>query len=132
MSVTLPRNGSGRHSESLFIFFVERKGIPSCVLFRGWFEPNSENLHLFCFHGTEFRVVFSSVEGFGTELCEFASIFGSRNGIPSYFFFRGRVRNRIPRFSFPQNNRNSVGNNHLFRLFRLRGIIFLSEIPNPM
>jgi hypothetical protein len=100
----------------------------------------------FLLHGNEFRVVFSSAEWFGTEfrefasnlvpwngipscvlfrrrvgteLWEFASIFVPRNGIPSYFLFRGRVRNGIPRFSVPRNNRNSVGNNHLFRLFRL-------------
>ncbi len=82
-------------------------------------ERNSESLHLFWFHGTEFRVVFSSVKWFGTESCEFASIFVPRNGIPSYFLFRGRARNGIPRFSVPRNNRNSVGNDHLFRLFRL-------------
>jgi hypothetical protein len=70
-------------------------------------------------HGTEYRAVFSSVEGFGTELCEFASIFALRNRIPSYFLFWRRVRNGIPRFSVLRNNRNSVGNNHLFRLFRL-------------
>jgi hypothetical protein len=70
-------------------------------------------------YGTEFQVVFSSAEGFGTELWEFDSIFAPRNGIPSYFLFCGRVRNGIPRFFVPRNNRNSVGNNHLFRLFRL-------------
>ncbi len=43
----------------------------------------------------------------------------NRNGIPSCFLFRGRVRNGIPWFSVPRNSRNSVGNNHLFRLFRL-------------
>jgi hypothetical protein len=82
--------------------------------------------------GTEFREfasilvlrngipsVFSTAEEFGTELWEFASIFVPRNGIPSCFLFRGRARNGIPRFSVPRNNRNSVGNNHLFRLFRL-------------
>ncbi len=56
------------------------------------------------FHGTEFRVVFSSAEGFGTEFRE---------------------------VSVPRNSRNSVGNNHLFRLFRLPRNYFLSEIPNP-
>jgi hypothetical protein len=50
---------------------------------------------------------------------EFASIFVPRNRIPSCFLFRRRVRNRIQRFSVPWNNRNSVGNNHSFRLFRL-------------
>ncbi len=90
-----------------------------CSLPRNGSERNSENLHLFWFPGTEIQVVFSSVEEFGTELWEFASIFGLRNGIPSYFLLSGRVRNGIPRFSVPRNNRNSVGNNHLFRLFRL-------------
>jgi hypothetical protein len=52
-------------------------------------EGNSERLILYLFNGTEFRVVFSSAEGFGTE-------------------FRG--------FSVPRNSRNSFGNNHLFRL----------------
>ncbi len=34
--ISLPRNGSGRHSESLVLFFVAaRTGIPSCDLFRG-------------------------------------------------------------------------------------------------
>jgi hypothetical protein len=100
--------------------FVAQKRIPSRVLFRGMVRNgNSESLFLFWFHGTEFRVVFSSAEGFGTELWEFASFFVPRNGIPSCFLFRGRVRNGIPRFSVQRNNRNSVGNNHLFRLFRL-------------
>jgi hypothetical protein len=105
--VSLPRNGSERHSERIFKFFLNGS------------ERNSENLHLFWFHGTEFRVVFSSQEGFGTDLWEFDSIFVPRNGIPSCFLFRGRVRNGIPRFSVPRNIRNSVGNNHLFRQFRL-------------
>jgi hypothetical protein len=55
-------------------------------------EGNSESSLLFLFHGTEFRVVFSSAEGFGTEFRE---------------------------FSVRRNSRNSVRNNHLFRLFRL-------------
>ncbi len=100
-----------------------------------------------CTGGKEFRAVFSSLEWFGTEFRELASIlvslngipscvlfrrrvqnrimgvcfyfFFPRNGIPSCFLYRGRVRNGIPRFSVPQNNQNSVGNNHLFRLCRL-------------
>jgi hypothetical protein len=117
--VSLPRNGSGRQSERLFLFFVARKGIPLCSLPRNSSERNSENFLLFWFHGTEFRVVFLSAERLGTLLWEVASIFVSRNGIPSCFLFRGRVRNGIPRFSVSRNNRNSVGNNYLFRLFRL-------------
>ncbi len=90
--VSLPRNGSERNSDSLFLFL---------------------------FHGTEFRVFYSSAEGYGTEFQEYATIFVPRNGIPSCFHFRGRVRNGIPRGFCPQNSRNSVGNDHLFRLFRL-------------
>ncbi len=118
--VSFPRNGSEPHSESFFLFFVARKGILSCVLSRGMVrnriprvcfyfgstkwnsklcslpqkgsEQNYGSLFLFLFHGTEFRVVLSSAEGFGTEFQE---------------------------FSVPRNNRNSVGNNHLSRLFRL-------------
>ena len=52
---TLPRNGSERNSESLLLFLL---------------------------HGTEFRVVFSSAEGFGMEFSGYASIFGLRDGIP--------------------------------------------------
>jgi hypothetical protein len=92
-------------------------------------------------------ICFSSAEWFGTEFREATSIFNlrdgipscflfcgrvrngilrgyfyffyPRNGIPSCFLFRGRVRNGIPRVPVPRNSRNSVGNNHLFRLFRL-------------
>jgi hypothetical protein len=118
-SFILPRNGSKRHSESIYIFCCTERNTELCSLPRNGSKRNSENLHLFWFHGTEFRVVFFSGEGFGTELWEFTSIFVPRNGIPSCFLFCGRVRNGIPRFSVPRNNRNSVGNNHLFRLFRL-------------
>jgi hypothetical protein len=59
---------------------------------------------LFLIHGTEFWVVFSSAEGFGTEFREF--LFRGTAGIPS----------EITICSV-----NSV----------FRGIIFLSEIPNP-
>ena len=82
-------------------------------------KGNSESLFLIWLHGAEFRVVFSSAEGFGRHFWEFAYIFVQRNGIPNCFLFRGRVRNGIPRVSVPRNSRNSVGNNHLFRLFRL-------------
>ncbi len=105
--------------EIAFYFCSTERNSELCSLLWNGSERNSENLHLFWFHGTEFRVVFSSAEVFGTELWEFASIFIPRNGIPSCFLFRGRVRNGIPRFFVPRNNRNSVGNNHLFRQFRL-------------
>ena len=105
--------------EIAFYFGSTERNSELCSLPWNGSERNSRNLHLFWFHGTEFRVVFSSAEGFGTELWEFASIFVPWNGIPRCFLFRGRVRNGIPRFSVPRNNRNSVGNNHLFRQFRL-------------
>ena len=67
-------------------------------------EGNSESLLLFLLNGTEFRVVFSSAEGFGTEFREF--LFRGTAGIPS-----------------------EVAICSVYSVFR--GIIFLSEIPNP-
>jgi hypothetical protein len=128
-------------------FFAIRRGLSYCILLR------------FVLHGTEFRVVFSSAEWFGTEFREFAFIFGTRNGIPSCFLLRGRVWNGIPRVCFyfcsteqnselfPLLRKSSERNSERF-LFRgtagipseiplcsvysvFRGIIFLSEIPNP-
>ncbi len=67
-------------------------------------EGNSESMLLFLVLGTEFQVAFSSAEGFGTEFRD--------------FLFRGIAR--IPSEITPC----SV-------YFVFRGIIFLSEIPNP-
>ncbi len=55
-------------------------------------------------HGTDFWVVFSSAEGFGTEFWEISVL---------------------------QNSRNCVENTHLFRLFHLLWNYVLSEIHNP-
>ncbi len=129
---SLPRNGSEWLFESLFLFFVARKGLPSCVLFRGMVrngiqricicfgstERNSElcslpqngmeqnygSLLLFWFHGTEFRVISSSAEGFGTECRDF--LFRGATGISSEITICS-----------------------VYSVFH--GIIFLSEIPNP-
>ena len=54
-------------------------------------ERNSESLLLFLFHGTEFRVVFSSAEEFGRKFWELASSLVPWNGIHSCFLFRWRV-----------------------------------------
>jgi hypothetical protein len=130
--VSLPRNGSERHSESIFLLFVARKGISSCVLFRGMVwngipriciyfgssewnselcslpqkgsEQNYGSLFLFLVHGMEFRVVFSSAEGFGTEFRDF--LFRGTIGIPSEITICS-----------------------VYSVFR--GIIFFTEIPNP-
>ncbi len=67
-------------------------------------EGISESLLLFLVHGTEFRVVFSSAEGFGTEFRKFLS--RGTAGIPSEITICS-----------------------VYSVFR--GIIFLSEIPNP-
>ncbi len=107
----------------MYFFCCTEMNSGLCSLPRNGSEWNSENLH-----GTEFRVVFSSADGFGTELWEFASIFVPRNGIPSSFLFHGRVRNGIPEFSVPHNNRNSVGNNHLFRLFHQSANVLLNRV----
>ncbi len=67
-------------------------------------EGNSESSRLFLFNGTEFRVVFSFAEGFGTEFRGF--LFGGTAGIPSEITICS-----------------------VYSVFR--GIIFLSVIPNP-
>ncbi len=67
-------------------------------------EQNYGILLLFLFHGTEFRVIFFSAEGFGTEFRDF--LFRGTTGIPSEITICS-----------------------VYSVFR--GIIFLSEIPNP-
>ncbi len=67
-------------------------------------EGNSERSLLFLFNGTEFRVIFSSAEGFGTEFRGF--LFRGTAGIPSEITICS-----------------------VYSVFR--GIFFLSEIPNP-
>ncbi len=88
-----PRNGSERNSHSLLLFFShETEDLKKGQNGAGWESPsqrfliapysviselfslplkdsegNSESLLLVLFHGTEFRVVFSSTEWFGTE-----------------------------------------------------------------
>jgi hypothetical protein len=86
---------------------------------------------LFLFHGTEFRVVFSSAEGFGTEFREYASIFAgtefrvvflSAEGFGTEFrsfLFRGTAG--IPL---------EISICSVYSVFR--GIIFLSEISKPI
>jgi hypothetical protein len=68
------------------------------------FGQNYGILLLFLFHGTEFRVIFSSAKGFGTEFRDF--LFRGTAGIPSEITICS-----------------------VYSVFR--GIIFLSEIPNP-
>ena len=100
--------------------FVPRIGILVCFLFCGMvWNVFPRVCFLFLFQGTEFRVVFSSAEEFRTDFWEFASIFVPWNGNPWCFLFRRRVQNGIPWVSVLRNSRNSAGNNHLFRLFRL-------------
>ncbi len=102
---SLPRNGSERNSESLLLFLFHGTEFRVVFSFAEGLGTEFRELALLLFHKTEFRVVFSSAEGFGTEFREFC---------------------------VPRNSRNSVGNNHLFRLFSLpRNYFFLSEIPNP-
>ncbi len=82
--------------------FVPRNGIPSWFLFR-WMVWNRIPSASILFHGTEFRVVFSSAEWFGTEFRE---------------------------FPIPRNSRNSAGTNQLFRLFRNN--FFGRKLPTPL
>ncbi len=94
-------------------------------------EGNSASLLLFWFHGTEFRVVFSSAEGLGREFWDFDSILFNGTEFRVVFSSTEGFGKEFRELSVPRNSRNSVGNNHLFRLFRLPRNYFLSEIPNP-
>jgi hypothetical protein len=82
LSFSLLRNGSERNSE---LFSLPLKGS----------EGNSESLLLLLFRGTEFRVVFSSAEGFGREFREIASISVPRNRTSDIFSLprKGSERN---------------------------------------
>ncbi len=82
---------------------TERKSELFSLLRKGS-ERNSESLLPFLFHGTEFRVVISSAESFGTEFRDF--LFRGTAGIPSEITICS-----------------------VYSVFR--GIIFLPEISNP-
>ena len=77
--------------------FVPRNGISSQFLFRwGVRKGIPRDCFYFLFNGTEFRVIFSSAEGFGTEFRDF--LFRGTAGIPSeipicsvYSVFRGII-----------------------------------------
>ena len=56
-----------------------------------WNKILKKSLLLFLFHGTGFRVVFSSAKWFGIEFLEFASIIVPWNIIPSIFIFPGMI-----------------------------------------
>ena len=85
--------------------FVPRNGIPSCFFFRWSVRKGIQrDIFYFLLNGTEFRVLFSSAEGFGTEFRDF--LFRGPAGIPSEITLCS-----------------------VYSVFR--GIIFLSEIPNP-
>jgi hypothetical protein len=69
---------------------------------------------------------------FGREFRDFVTIFVRRNGIPSCFLFRKRVQNRIPRFFLFRGTAGIPSEITICSVyFVFRGIIFLSEIPNP-
>ncbi len=103
---SLPRNGSERNSGNVHLQYfgsTERNSEIYSLPQKGS-EQNYGILLLFLFHGTEFRVIFSSAEGFGTEFRDF--LFRGTAGIPSEITICS-----------------------VYSVFR--GIIFLSEIPNP-
>ncbi len=94
-----------RNSELFSLSLKDRKGILSVCFY-------------FCIHGKEFRVVFSSAEVFGRE---FRVVFSSAEGFGTEFrgfLFRGTAW--IP---------SEITICSVYSVFR--GIIFLSEIPNP-
>jgi hypothetical protein len=94
----------GTASEGIFLFFVARKGIPSCVLFRGKVQNGIPRICIY----------FCSTE---------------RN-IPCCFLFHRRVRNRIPRFLFRRTTRipSEITICSVYSVFP--GIIFCRKFPN--
>ncbi len=86
------------------VFCSEQVSLP-----RNGSERNSDSLLLYLFHGTEFRVVFSSAEGFGREFREYASIFVS-------------TERNSELFSIPL--KCSEGNSESLLLFLLNGMEF--------
>jgi hypothetical protein len=78
--VSLPRNGSERHFESLFIFFVARKGIPSWVLFRGMVRNGIPRICIY-FGSTERNSELCSLPQKGSEQSS-GSLLPRNNRIP--------------------------------------------------
>jgi hypothetical protein len=135
-------------------FCVHQVSLP-----RNGSEQNSDSLLLYFFHGTEFRVVFSSAEGFGREFWEYASIFGSTERNSKLFSLplkcsEGNSESSLlflfngTEFRVVFSSAEGFGTEFRGFLFRgtakivleiticsvyavFRGIIFLSEIPNP-
>jgi len=103
----------------VFLYPAARCSMQDVFFSRNGSERHSESLHLFLFHGTEFQVVFSSAEGFGTEFREFASILFYKTEFRAVLSSEEGFRMEFRKVSVPRNNRNSVGNNHLFLLIRL-------------
>jgi hypothetical protein len=93
--------------EELHVLYILQTVLTTCFLPRHASERNSKRLAissnlrwlLILFHGTEFRVGFSSAEWFGTEFQVFAFIFVPRYRIPTIFLLCGVVRNGISRVS---------------------------------
>ena len=92
-----------------------RNGMPRVCFYFCSTERNSElfSLPLECSEGNSERYLLFFVQ---------------RNGIPSCFLFRGRVRDGIPRV-FCSGIPSEITICSVDSVFR--GIIFLSEIPNP-
>jgi hypothetical protein len=102
-----------------FYFCCTERNSQLCSLPWNGSERNSENLHLFWFHGTVCRVVLSSVERFGTELCEVCFYFYSTERNSELFFLLRKGLEQSSEIFCSAEYPNSVGNNHLFRLFHL-------------
>jgi hypothetical protein len=114
--------------EIAFYFGSTERNSKLCSLPWNGLERNSENLHLVWFHGTEFRVVFSSAEGFDGSLLlflfhgtEFWVVFSYAEGFGTEFrdfLFRGTT-----------GTPSEITICSVYSVFC--GIIFLSEISNP-
>jgi hypothetical protein len=110
-SMFFPRHASEQNSESLLLFFsMERNS--------EYFSPLQNDLEWY-------SESFLFPRWFRMEFREFASIFLQWYRIPSIFLLCGMVHNGIPRIFCSAEQPE-------FRRFVFRGIIFKSEIANPI
>ncbi len=114
--------------------FVPRNGIQRCFLSAKCLgKKNMGSLLLVLFRGSDLRAVFSSADCSRTKFRKFSLLLFLFNGTEfEHFSLPRNGSEQNSKFSVPRNSRNSVGYNHLFRVFRLprNNFLLLWEIAN--
>jgi hypothetical protein len=108
----------------ILLLFCSMERNSEFSLLRNGSEQNSKGLLLFLFHGTEFRVVFSSAEWFRMKFRELL-LFVFHCTKFQTFFSSAEFRE----FSVPRNNWNFAETNQLFRLFCLPQKFLCRKLP---